>query len=426
MKKLLSLIIAVGMAGSAGAGAMFISGDDADDNNHCQATRCGALYPRVLSLLMRECLPVPTQQNGILAIGVNPTCNLFGCNPSIAQTSLEGWNDPANGGPGANITIIRDPAVIASVRFEDYTVVYLPSYSGTTQGGITNTQLAAVNARGADLKAYVNDSNGRILALTEQGANAPYGWLPNPLTYVTIQDDDIDPTPEMDTQFPGSGANATNMNHAAYHSAWTGPDGFSGLYVLAVSKQTRIPDPSGLTPWIDAPVIVGGCNLRITIEICDNGTDDDGDGQTDENDPDCWVCGNHRTDPGEECDDGNVVSGDGCDGACRIEVPQPCSVIAAPIYPLKGVKVLPDAVWSWPLEAAAVDGYRVYQVAAKTELDWTLPQGGANGRNPNATLSCDTTDVATLTCTAAGAVPAPTSPLFYQVIGVCGLTEGAN
>lgn len=33
----------------------------------------------------------------------------------------------------------------------------------------------------------------------------------------------------------------------------------------------------------------------------------------------CSVCGDHVVDPGEECDDGNTVSGDGCSADCRIE-----------------------------------------------------------------------------------------------------------
>jgi cysteine-rich repeat protein len=48
------------------------------------------------------------------------------------------------------------------------------------------------------------------------------------------------------------------------------------------------------------------------------------------NDPGCssptdndeWngpICGNNLTEPGEECDDGNLINGDGCDQFCRIE-----------------------------------------------------------------------------------------------------------
>ncbi len=43
-------------------------------------------------------------------------------------------------------------------------------------------------------------------------------------------------------------------------------------------------------------------------------------------------CGNGRFDPGEECDDGNTLAGDGCDSNCRVECDwSPCP---GPAYPL--------------------------------------------------------------------------------------------
>jgi cysteine-rich repeat protein len=54
--------------------------------------------------------------------------------------------------------------------------------------------------------------------------------------------------------------------------------------------------------------------------------DNDGDGLGDCADPDCAAapgcqpyCGDGVVDPGEECDDGNGDSGDGCSPACLIE-----------------------------------------------------------------------------------------------------------
>ena len=34
---------------------------------------------------------------------------------------------------------------------------------------------------------------------------------------------------------------------------------------------------------------------------------------------DVGVCGDGALDPGEECDDGNTTSGDGCDASCQLE-----------------------------------------------------------------------------------------------------------
>lgn len=69
-------------------------------------------------------------------------------------------------------------------------------------------------------------------------------------------------------------------------------------------------------------------------EACDNGIDDDGDGWVDCDDGACWyavvcepepdvpmpVCGDGTLEGAEECDDGNVLPDDGCDGSCRIEL----------------------------------------------------------------------------------------------------------
>jgi cysteine-rich repeat protein len=54
---------------------------------------------------------------------------------------------------------------------------------------------------------------------------------------------------------------------------------------------------------------------------CTNGIDDDCDGLTDASDPGCQnVCGNGVLDPGEQCDDGNTISGDGCSATCQSEL----------------------------------------------------------------------------------------------------------
>ncbi len=53
-------------------------------------------------------------------------------------------------------------------------------------------------------------------------------------------------------------------------------------------------------------------------EICGDGIDNDCDLIVDE---DCYepMCGDGAIDPGEECDDGNTISGDGCSAECRME-----------------------------------------------------------------------------------------------------------
>jgi cysteine-rich repeat protein len=53
-----------------------------------------------------------------------------------------------------------------------------------------------------------------------------------------------------------------------------------------------------------------GCTWDATLETC--GADWNFESS-------CGVCGNHVRDFGEECDDGNVISGDGCSSSCKFE-----------------------------------------------------------------------------------------------------------
>lgn len=57
----------------------------------------------------------------------------------------------------------------------------------------------------------------------------------------------------------------------------------------------------------------------LTAENCYNGKDDDSDGLVDKADPDCWRCGDLVVDPGEQCDDGNIMDSDGCSSTCQLQ-----------------------------------------------------------------------------------------------------------
>jgi len=63
-----------------------------------------------------------------------------------------------------------------------------------------------------------------------------------------------------------------------------------------------------------------GCQVEYT---CGNGVCEEESFETCEACPAdcCPACGNHQLDPGEECDDGNNVSGDGCSVGCSDEEP---------------------------------------------------------------------------------------------------------
>jgi cysteine-rich repeat protein len=70
-----------------------------------------------------------------------------------------------------------------------------------------------------------------------------------------------------------------------------------------------------------------GCNARCELEACGNGRLDLGEACEPPGTPICGplcqritaYCGNRFIDVGEECDDGNVILGDGCDTRCQLE-----------------------------------------------------------------------------------------------------------
>jgi len=64
---------------------------------------------------------------------------------------------------------------------------------------------------------------------------------------------------------------------------------------------------------------VCGNNIVEPGETCDDGNTISGDGCSSDCQIEASVCGNGRLEFGETCDDGNTISGDGCSSTCQIE-----------------------------------------------------------------------------------------------------------
>ncbi len=90
--------------------------------------------------------------------------------------------------------------------------------------------------------------------------------------------------------------------------------------VVAAMKYAQFASYGSICGPSCAAPICGDGNLDPGEE-CDDGNNVDGDGCS----AVCTVepfCGDGNLDPGEECDDGNNVDGDGCDANCKVELPQ--------------------------------------------------------------------------------------------------------
>jgi cysteine-rich repeat protein len=367
---------------------VFVSGDDADDVGHCGGTACGGLYPAALSKAISESRSGGT---GILAIGVNG---------SSARLSFDSWNATANGGPGAAVTFVNDTGVIGSVDFSSYAMIYLPSSYRHTGGGITAAQIAALNARQADVADFVNNLGGSLMALTQANTSGAWGWLPVPLTTQDMSFTNVSVTAELQAISPAT--NNTNMDHCCFHNVFTGPAGYSGLSVLAYN------------PGNGKPVILGGTRVVLTAEVCDDNDDNDGDGLVDNDDPDCQVCGDGDLDPGEECDDGGIENGDGCSDTCQLENTAPevdaggdAAVPEGTLFTRAGSFVDPDAD-TWTATVDYGDGADAEALALSGQsftLEHTYGDNGVYTVEVTVTDSHGASDVATFQVTVSNVAP---------------------
>ena len=96
---------------------------------------------------------------------------------------------------------------------------------------------------------------------------------------------------------------------ALLFSACSNHGGLRVLDAYAGPAGDATPSPEASTT--SAGMEAGGDNLATP--------DGKSDGVTNSVDMPAQLCGNGRLDSGEECDDGNTLSGDGCSSRCKLE-----------------------------------------------------------------------------------------------------------
>ncbi|MBD3156839.1 DUF4215 domain-containing protein [Candidatus Peregrinibacteria bacterium] len=149
------------------------------------------------------------------------------------------------------------------------------------------------------------------------------GWQPCPSSGTTY-----------DHTFTGLTYNTTYFYHVQSRTVADGLSPFSN-----VVYSTQIDSGGGTTPPPGGggggaggrppeddpdPDPVCGNGTLETGEQCDDGNTLSGDGcsatcDIEHEAPEEQVCGNGTVEEGEQCDDGNTVSGDGCDAVCMLE-----------------------------------------------------------------------------------------------------------
>ncbi len=144
-------------------------------------------------------------------------------------------------------------------------------------GGITPDQLDSLNMRQADIEYFVNELKGGLLALTEANAPGAYGWLPVPLQTQSVEHFASCPTETLNLILDDP-IECIDLTFAVgpYHTIFTGPPGFLGLSVLAVSDDNPVGDILILGE-LDS-IFELDCNGDGIPDSCQCPWDSDGDG----------------------------------------------------------------------------------------------------------------------------------------------------
>lgn len=151
-------------------------------------------------------------------------------------------------------------AAITSANFSAFRILYVPSDSNNTSGGISDADNVLLTARKAHIQAFVN-SGGGLLMLTQAGLSTPYSSLELPQPFqvdvemFTGSNTSLQQTPAL----AEAGFNITDQelsNGTPVHCDFLGPPGFNGLNVLVVNNAGEI-----ITLGGGSRTIIGG---RIT------------------------------------------------------------------------------------------------------------------------------------------------------------------
>lgn len=160
---------------------------------------------------------MPTPIKDILAIGVHS---------GNAMSAFQAWTTYGSW----TYDIVYD-SDIDTVDFENYRMIYIPSDSSMTIGGVQCSEVTTLAGRTADIATYVNTKGGSLMALTQQSCSGAYAWLPVTIVAASTNLDTVELTGNILAIV--STLQANSLNHCCYHGKFTGPAGYGGLNVLA-------------------------------------------------------------------------------------------------------------------------------------------------------------------------------------------------
>lgn len=146
---------------------------------------------------------------------------------------------------------------IASVDFAQFRLLYVPSSSKQTKGGVQNAQNDALMERAADIKNYVNVLGGSLVVLTQAGLRSPYGFFPLALEFTFAEFSEVTVTDDMQGISPAT--TSASLKHSYWHGYFTGPRDWAGIYRVLAFKAYK--NDKRKQDGIGCPVMNGGCGV---------------------------------------------------------------------------------------------------------------------------------------------------------------------
>jgi hypothetical protein len=202
-----------------------LTGDDSDDSGHCEtASSCNGLIVTIFSYAI-SLSGVKNTQKDVLALGITG---------AQALSAFTSWQS----GVGFTADILNTDSEINNVDFSQYKVIYMPSSSYQTTGGISCSQLSLIAARSTELINFVNTLKGSLMTLTQDGCpSTGYTFLAVPLVTTSISASTVTIMTALTSVV--TTLSPTSLDHCCYHTGYPGPD-YGGLDILAVDPSTGI------------------------------------------------------------------------------------------------------------------------------------------------------------------------------------------
>ena len=218
-------VAVMGVVQSVEAGPIILSGMDPEDHGTAGVDMIRDIMDFVVSNADNNG-PVGTGSSILMLGGDAGEIGFTGTDASVIATGL-----------GYTLTHTSGAAAISAASFAGFDAIYMPTGEEDIPGGMSDAEVAAVNARGADIVNFVNAGGG--LAAFAQNNPGGYGWFPLGGLATT----DLGGTGLTGLSITAAGTAILSPSAIAvepFHTTFDGPAGFFGLDVLAVQSSTGV------------------------------------------------------------------------------------------------------------------------------------------------------------------------------------------